>query len=318
MHQHDAAMHRHDAPGPGAIVGPFADLMNDVAFQWVFGREANKDLLLLLLNEFIPDRMITDVTLYKQRQLPYAKGLKKSVFDVSCVTEDGTIVDIEVQVRPQKWFSDRCLYYSTFSIQSQVSEGQIDYTLKPVYVVSIDDFCREHPGGDGGRFLFSYALREDENHELMTDSLHFVFVELKNFEKRWEDIDNDKEKLYFCLKHLHEMDELPEGFAEGIWAKLADQARIVEMEPEVKKQYIRVMETELDKRAQLNYAREQGREEGLEQGREQGRTEGREEGRAEGEIVKQREIAAKMKSLGMPVETICEATGLSPETVADF
>ena len=96
------------------------------------------------------------------------------------------------------------------------------------------------------------------------------------------------------------MDELPEGFAEGIWAKLADQARIVEMEPEVKKQYIRVMETEIDKRAQLNYAREQGREEG------------REEGKAEGLI----EVAAKMKSMGMPVGTICEATGLTPETVA--
>ena len=131
-----------------------------------------------------------------------------------------------------------------------------------------------------------------------------MFVELKNFEKRWEDIDNDREKLYFCLKHLHEMDELPEGFAEGIWVKLADQARIVEMEPEVKKQYIRVMETEIDKRAQLNYAREQG----LEQGREEGRA----EGKAEGLI----EVAAKMKSMGMHVGTICEATGLTPETVA--
>ena len=149
-----------------------------------------------------------------------------------------------------------------------------------------------------------------------------MFVELKNFEKRWEDIDNDKEKLYFCLKHLHEMDELPEGFAEGIWAKLADQARIVEMEPEVKKQYIRVMETELDKRAQLNYAREQGREEGLAEGEARGKAEGKAEGHSEG-LVEGRnkgltEVAAKMKSMGMPVETICEATGLSPETVADL
>ena len=129
-----------------------------------------------------------------------------------------------------------------------------------------------------------------------------MFVELKYFEKRWEDIDNDREKLYFCLKHLHEMDELPEGFAEGIWVKLADQARIVEMEPEVKKQYIRVMETEIDKRAQLNYAREQG----LEQGREEGREEG---------LI---QVAAKMKSMGMPVLTICEATGLSAETVVEL
>ena len=86
-----------------ALIGPYANLMNDVAFQWVFGKESNKDLLLLLLNEFI--------------------------------TDDGSLIDVEVQVRPhsQEW---------------------------------------------DGRVLSSYSLREDENHELMTDSLHFVFVDL--------------------------------------------------------------------------------------------------------------------------------------------
>lgn len=39
-----------------------------------------------------------------------------------------------------------------------------------------------------------------------------------------EDIYND-----FCLKHLHELEQLPERFAEGILAKLADQAKVVEM-----------------------------------------------------------------------------------------
>lgn len=253
------------------LIGPYADLMNDIAFQWVFGQESNKDLLLLLLNEFILDRNIKDITLYKQRQLPFAKGLKKSIFDVSCVTDDGSYIDVEVQVRPQDWFSDRCLYYSTFSIQGQIEEGTDEYTLKPVYVVSIDDFSRPHSPGWDDRVLSSYSLREDENQELMTDSLHFVFVELANFKKEWEDIDNDKERLYFCLKHLHELNELPECFAEGIWAKLANQSKVVEMEPEVKKQYIRIMETEIDKRAQLKYAERRGHEKGLAEGEAKGR-----------------------------------------------
>ena len=47
-----------------ALIGPYANLMNDVAFQWVFGKESNKDLLLLLLNEFITDRDIADISLY--------------------------------------------------------------------------------------------------------------------------------------------------------------------------------------------------------------------------------------------------------------
>ena len=286
-----------------SLIGPYADLMNDIAFQWVFGQESNKDLLLLLLNEFITDRNITDISLYKQRQLPYAKGLKKSVFDVSCVTDDGTLIDVEVQVRPQKWFADRCLYYSTFAVQGQVNEGSGNYSLQPVYVVSIDDFSRVHSSGWDGRVLSSYSLREDENHELMTDNLHFVFVELSNFKKEWEDIDNDKERLYFCLKHLHELNQLPECFAEGIWAKLADQAKVVEMEPEVKEQYIRIMETEIDRRAQLEYAREEGMAEGMAEGEAIGRAES------------MAEAAGKMKSMGMSVETICEVTGLPMDVI---
>lgn len=35
----------------------------------------------------------------------------------------------------------------------------------------------------------------------MTDNLHFVFVELVYFNKKWEDIDNDKERFYFYALH---------------------------------------------------------------------------------------------------------------------
>lgn len=292
-------------------IGHYANLLNDVAFQWVFGQESNKDLLIFLLNEFIPDKTISDITLYKQRQIPFLKGLKKSVFDVSCRTDDGSYIDVEVQVRPQEWFADRCLYYSSFAIQSQVREGSDEYLLKPVYVVSIDDFSRKHGIEWDGRVLSSYSIREDENHEIMTDSLHFVFVELSNFKKRWKDIDNDKERLYFCLKHLHEMTELPEGFTEGIWARLADQAKIVEMEPEIKDQYIRAMETEIDKRAQMKYALKEATRIGLEKGIAKGLAEGRAEGRAEGIT----EVAGRMKALGIPDTTICDATGLSMDII---
>ena len=79
-----------------------------------------------------------------------------------------------------------------------------------------------------GSILSSYSLREDRTHKLMTDSLHFIFVELEHFDKRWEDIDNDKERFYFCIRRLHELDNLPEGFTEGIWVKLAQQSELAE------------------------------------------------------------------------------------------
>ena len=298
------------------IKGPFADLTNDVAFKWVFGQESNRDILKALLNELLPDKTISDITLFKENNLGHKKGLKNGVFDISCKTDDGAYIDVEIQVRPQKWFADRCLYYSTYCIQEQVKTGQESYLLKPVYIVSIDAFTLSHRTGWDGSIQSSYSLREDRTHELMTDSLHFVFVELEHFDKSWEDIDNDKERFYFCIRHLHELDNLPEGFTEGIWAKLAQQSELAEMPSELKNKYIRNMTTEIDKRAQLKYAERKGHEAGLAEGMEKGLEAGRAEG-LEKALTEKLEAARKMMADGLSIETICKYTGLAPEQITD-
>lgn len=55
--------------------------------------------------------------------------------------------------------------------------------------------------------------------------------------------------------------------------------------------------------------------EGLMEGRVEGRMEGLAEGRVEGEIRKQNEIAANMKKLGLDIQLILEATGLTLEEI---
>ena len=231
-------------------IGRYCDLMNDVAFQWIFGREENKDLLIALLSGLITDRRIKDIRFYKQRQMPFSKELKKSVFDVSCRTDDGSYIDVEVQVRKQDRFADRCLYYSTFNIQGQIRESAEEYGLKPVYVVSIDGFTRNHGDGWDGRVLSHYVIEEREVHEMMTDSLHFIYVELPAFNKGWEEIDNDKDRFLYCIKHLHEMDELPEGFTDGIWERFTKQCELAEMPAEVKKEYRAYAENKIIKNAE--------------------------------------------------------------------
>ena len=61
--------------------------------------------------------------------------------------------------------------------------------------------------------------------------------------------------------------------------------------------------------------REEGREEGLQAGIEKGREEGRMEGREEGIEKRSREIAVNLLRINLPVQTICEATGLSAEEI---
>ena len=61
----------------------------------------------------------------------------------------------------------------------------------------------------------------------------------------------------------------------------------------------------------INTAAEDAEKRGLEKGRAEGLAQGLAEGRAEA----QHEIVRKLKSLGVAIETIVEATGLDRETV---
>ena len=67
------------------------------------------------------------------------------------------------------------------------------------------------------------------------------------------------------------------------------------LDDEDKKKYISNMQTARDTYNQLEYAKKKGREEGIEK--------------------RSREIAVNLLRINLPVQTICEATGLSAEEI---
>lgn len=68
----------------------------------------------------------------------------------------------------------------------------------------------------------------------------------------------------------------------------------------------------------LDSAEAKGVEKGLAEGLAKGRAEGRAEGMIEGELKKTKEIAVKMKSIGISVEVIMQMTGLSREEISNL
>ena len=80
---------------------------------------------------------------------------------------------------------------------------------------------------------------------------------------------------------------------------MVGQAKLTAMPAELKQEYIKDMTTEIDKRAQLKYAIEQGLEKGEAIGMSKGKN----------------EVARAMLHEKMPVETISRLTGLSPEQI---
>ena len=100
-----------------------------------------------------------------------------------------------------------------------------------------------------------------------------------------------------------QLDARPDELAEDFFIRLFHSAELAGFTEADREKYDKDMTTELDKIAQLDYAREEGREEG--------RVEGRVEGREKEKI----ETAKKMLDLGIEVEIIRKVTSLSIEEI---
>ena len=297
----------------------YADLLDDEVFKLVFGRESTKDVMIEFLNQVIPDRKITDLEFIDKEMHPVERDAKGSVYDMFCRTDDGSRIIVEVQRRKQPFYPERALYYSTFQIQRQVEAGAETYDFLPVYVVNILDFCMVGDLDDG-KVKTVYRLYEENSHALLTDRVTFIFIELPKFKKSINDLDgNILEGVYFCFKNMAALEERPKVLSHQIFTKIFEVSELYNMDECTRDKVLNKMTTERDLRNQMAYARKVAIEEGLAEGRAEGLAEGRAEGlaegRAEGRAEANLEAALKFRNLGVAVEIISEATGLSIEEI---
>ena len=173
-------------------IGRYINLMFDRGFKRVFGKPANKDVLIAFLNEVIPDRHIVDLEYLNTEKEGISPLSKKSIFDVQCQIDDGTRIIIEIQKANQENFCDRAVYYASLPVLDQLEVGG-EYRLVPVIILSILNFTLPHEI-DEGRIRTSYTIREDASGERLSNILQFIFLELGNFKKTEAELDNDTEK----------------------------------------------------------------------------------------------------------------------------
>ena len=241
-----------------------------------------------------------------------------------------------MQFTSQASFRDRALYYATYPIRSQVVERlktirdldertvrKMDYSLSPVYVISILNFKMEHADENTLEegMLSRYEIRSGKTGEKMTDALHFIYLELGRLP--WKQGEEDKcrsllEKVAFSLKYGHLLKKRPASFEEEVLKMIFEATAFANMNEETLRQYNAIMTTELDIIARREYARKEGREEGLAEGLAKGLVEGRAEGRAEGHLEAIREVARNLLKMGCMPEMVSQATGLPEKDVREL
>ncbi len=291
---------------PGTAMSRYINFYTDFAFKKIFGTEANKDLLISFLNcllELKDGKEITDLTYMNSEQLGESAGERRAIYDVYCKTAAGERFIVEMQKAEQDHFIDRSIYYSSFAIREQSQKGAVDrklwdYSLSPVYVVGILNFEMDETMERADKVMTRVKLKDDENRDF-SDKLNFIFLEMPKFRKVETELETLMDKWLYVIKNLYQLESKPASLTEGIFRKLFDVAEIAAFTKEERYDYEESLKNFRDLYNTISTAEKKGRA----------------EGRAEGEKEERLRNAKNFKQLGVDLETIAKATGLSVEEI---
>ena len=280
--------------------------LNDYFIRYLFTDKGSSETILL---DFINSIMINanmktfrSVEILTPFNLKKNKNLKETIVDVKCITQNGSVVIIEIQLQGNSRFPERILYYWAANYSKLLKHGERYDELTPVISINLLNFNL-----DKTKNIHScYMLYEMNNKKLLTDHLQIHIIELKKFKKNSLSKDLNYWLKIFTSKNLEvSMSEIvkEKPIMEEVQKKYNNfvKSRLMMMEYEKKEAYLYGNQIMLDEERRLG--REEGIKEGIEQGIEKG--------------IKETQIsmAKNMKNDKIDFDTISKYTGLSIEEI---
>lgn len=297
-------------------IGKYVDPNTDFGWKLYFGREENKILLIEFLNSLFEGEKIISDLFYKSVEYDGdQEDMRRVVFDLHCIGNDGEIFIIEMQQLFQEFFRDRAVYYTSRLISKQLSRGKKgnNYCLPEVYFIGVLEFNLH---GDSNVFplrhtdrpyFYDVALCDKDTHEIFYDKLGYKLISLPMFNKKPAELETVMDQWLYVLKHLSTMDKLPSFLDKRIFGLIFEVGEIGKLTEEDRMSYESSLKHKRDAESVFNSALRSG--EAL--GHAKGLAKGLAEGLAEGEHRQAIESARKMLSKGYSKEDISDVTGLS-------
>ncbi|QKZ14573.1 Rpn family recombination-promoting nuclease/putative transposase [Spirosoma sp. KUDC1026] len=297
-----------------AIESIFINPFTDYGFKRLFGTEANKDLLIDFLNQFLPDQhQIADLRYARNEQLGANEMDRKAVFDVYCVSHTGDRFIVELQKAQQLYFKDRSIFYASFPIQEQGQTGNWDFKLTAVYTVAILNFVLAENGDAPD--VVSIVQLKDQHGRLFYDKLTFVYLEMPKFTKSLSELETKADKWQYLFNNLSRLQERPTQMEEPIFQRLFEAAEVANFSKAERERYEQSLKSYRDLQNVLSFtemkALEKGDQRGFERGIQQGMREGEEIGKKEQAV----RIARNALANGLSIELVATLTGLSEDEI---
>ena len=286
----------------------FVNPRNDVAFKKIFGSEDQTEILIGFLNaalDLTGAKAIQSVQILDPYQTPRLQMLKMTILDVRATDKRGVTFIVEMQVENVAGVKKRFTYYTAKAYIHQIKRGEDYPKLNQVIFIGILDFeLFETAANMPAQYLSRHQILNTQTYKQELQDLEFNFIELPKFKKQEAELETLLDKWVYFIKHADDLEVIPEYAQADSALKSAYQAADqFGWSPEDLAAYdyrgIKIQ----DARGALQLARQQGIAQGLKQGIAQGI--------AQGKI----DTARKLLTIGLRVEQIAQATGLSLDQI---
>ena len=167
-------------------------ITNDYIFKRVFAYEGNESILKDLL-EAILKIDIQKIEIKNPEIVPFTKDEKRGLLDIKVRLDNGTIIDIEMQIKDEKNTEERSTMYLGKMISEQLQSGEEYNLLKKSIVIFITNynFLKRNSYHNVGKMKFDDAIKEEyvdvgyvKEDEIASKYLEIHYIELPKFVKR--------------------------------------------------------------------------------------------------------------------------------------
>ena len=294
---------------------------NDYVFASLFGRRSHERVLVCLLNSILNGKpYIKSVKLEPTEYKKTSIDGKSIRLDIVATSDDGTILNVEIQCKCNGNIEDRASFYKARLRSDKLKEGE-DYSSIPD-IISIW-ICVEPETQRKGcchEIVDMYKDNGIDPIEIASEKMRHFFIELTKLEATPKSFLNDMFTIWMTF--IKDPETIPPEFLEIPEVKEAmDELTYLSSDPEPRAVYdARVRDlNDIDSGQTTRY------KEGLAEGIEKGRAEGIKKGRAEERAKAEKELAEQkakgearemstiknLLKLGLSLEQISSATGLS-------
>lgn len=281
----------------------YVNPLTDFGFKKLFGEEPNKDILISLLNDILPEQhTVQDLTYARNERLGAQDLDRKAIYDLYCVSPTGEHFIVELQKAKQNFFKDRSVYYASFPIQQQAQRGDWNFRLAAVYTIGILDFVFDEHRDE--RQLYHLIELKNQRNEVFYDKLKFIYLELPKFTKQVDELTTNLDRWLYVFRHLADLDQRPAALRDRVFEKLFSVAQISNFSRSERQAYEESLKYYRDLQNVVDTSRAEGIEQGIQRGIEIG---GAERALA---------IARRLLAGGMSVAEVATTTGLDSATVA--